>query len=758
MRLTLYIILLSLIALSCSQKEVEASYDIIPKLQHVQKGEERAFLLHQGTEINYLKSDERIEKTAVFLAQYIKESTELELKLSTTQSLKSINLSVDTTLQIPREGYKLSISPNGVDIVGKDDAGLFYGIQAFRKFIKPESQGTNVWFDAVNIEDYPQFSYRGMMLDVARHFSSIEFLKRYIDILALHNINKFHLHLTEDQGWRIEIKKYPKLTEVGSRRDKTIKGFVTGEFDNTPHGGYYTQEELRDLVRYAKERFIDIIPEVDLPGHMLAALASYPELGCTGGPYEVASKWGIHSDVLCGGNEKTYEFLEDVFTELFEIFPSEYIHIGGDECPKAKWQLCEKCQAKITDLGLRDDSNSSKEEKLQSYLTHYLEDFFTSKGRKLIGWDEIIEGGLSPNATVMSWRGVDNGKLAAQLGRNVVMVPSSHLYFDYYQTENTATEPVAFPEVNTIEEVYNFNPIPQGLTKEEAKRVIGVQANLWVEQINSDSHREYMTLPRLAALCEVQWSNPDEKDFKDFIFRLANLTGRYFELGYNFSRAAFEVIPTVEENRKSKALIIKLSTVDDAPVYYTKDGSEPSLKSEKYTQPILVNAGQILNLKAKAIRKRSWTNDNLYVETFNAHKALFSPVRIETEISKYFFPPRGISVLTDGRNGNDAHVFGDPTTWVGFGGRMSVVIDLEEDVDIKELSTAVLLVPNTKGFTYKVLVSADGQKFVEVSNNEVAFNAISKIGIPINKKARFVKLIIEANNYAHIVVDELVVN
>ncbi|NDV78119.1 glycoside hydrolase family 20 protein [Dysgonomonas sp. 511] len=759
MRKLLFLITILVASLSaCNKAVVEAGYDIIPLPQKIEVVEKEPFVLDPQATISYDANNKGVANVAGFLTGYIEQAVGYKLSHTSVQEnslKKTILLKINKDIQ-HREGYRLEIDSAGITIEGADEAGLFYGVQTLRKSIPVASKETAVIFPAATIDDYPRFGYRGMHLDVSRHFWTVDFIKRYIDILALHNINKFHMHLTEDQGWRVEIKSYPKLTEVGSKRKETIKGFITGEYDNTPHGGYYTQEELKDIVQYAAQRYIEVIPEVDLPGHMLAALASYPELGCTGGPYEVATKWGIFPDVLCGGNEKTYEFLEKVFTEIFEIFPSQYIHIGGDECPKIRWKECRKCQAKIKALGLTDDKDYSKESKLQSYMTHRLEKFISSHGRKLVGWDEIIEGGLAPNATVMSWRGEKGGRIAAQMGRDVIMTPNSHLYFDYYQTENTMTEPPAFPETNTMEEVYNFDPIPSGLTEAEAKHIIGVQANLWVEQIKEESHVEYMTLPRLAALAEIQWQNGGDKDYPGFLKRLERLIALYDMYGYNFSVAAFEPNAGFIEDAEKKELKVGLSTPDNADIFYTLDGSLPTLKSKRYAEPVLLEGKG--TIKAQAFRNNKLIDNNLYVQDYTVNKATFKNVELLTEVSRYFRPPAGKAVLTDGRRGNDCHVFSYTTTWLGFGGKMVAVVDLGEEQEISSVVVGTLLVPNSKGAKYTISVSNDGKEYTEAFSEHKPFNALDDLQADVkNTRARYVKVEITADNYAHVLVDEIII-
>ncbi len=437
------------------------------------------------------------------------------------------------------EAYHIAVSEKGIVIKGVSDNGVFYGVQTLRKSLSPSFKGKNIHFPAGTITDYPRFGYRAALFDVGRHYFPTDFIKRFIDILVLHNVNYFHWHLTEDQGWRVEIKKYPKLTEIGSVRKETLVGHLQRkpqQFDNTPHWGFYTQEEIKDIVKYAQERYITIIPEIDLPGHMLSALASYPELGCTGGPYEVATKWGIFEDVLCMGKETTYQFLEDVFTEITELFPSEYIHIGGDECPKVRWEVCPHCQAMIKKLGLKSDGGRTKEQKLQSYAMLEVEKFLKGKNRRVIAWEEILDGGIADNPIVMSWLKEGSGAEAAQGGYDVIMAPHEAVYLDYYQSEDRENEPLAIGGYIPIQRVYHFEPVPKELTEEEGKKIIGTQVNLWTEYISTPEHAEYMLLPRLAAISEVQWSDPEAKDFESFRSRLSNLFQFYDLYHYNAAR------------------------------------------------------------------------------------------------------------------------------------------------------------------------------------------------------------------------------
>lgn len=444
-----------------------------------------------------------------------------------------------TDKSLAPEEYSIRIRDGKATVKASSERGFLYAEQTLSQLLDSAQR----WPD-VNIKDRPRFAYRGMHLDCARHFFSVEEVKRYIDMMAVHKMNTFHWHLTEDQGWRMEIRRFPKLTEVGAWRkgEKLYRpdgsaGDPTGQV----YGGFYTQDQLREVVAYAASKGIDVIPEIDLPGHMQAVLASYPELGCEGyGPYEVWNYAGVSPDVLCAGNEKTFEFLEGVFDEILEIFPSKYIHIGGDECPKDHWKTCPRCQAKIAELGLKDDENFSAEHYLQSYVTKRVEEYLNAKGRSIIGWDEILEGELSPNATVMSWRGSVGGQKAAGMGHDAIMTPNTNLYFDYCQSEDRSSEPDCIGGYLPVSKVYEYEPFTPEMTDVEKGHIIGVQANLWTEYIDTPQYLEYMLLPRMSALSEVQWCNPERKDYSRFVNDVKTRMCRLYEkMGFNYAKHIF---------------------------------------------------------------------------------------------------------------------------------------------------------------------------------------------------------------------------
>ena len=539
-------------ALLCSSAisgENVANYQVIPLPQEILKSEGKSFTISKRTKILYTPGNDQLKQNAAFLADYVKRASGLELKVKAGKK-GSNAIILDAGLRSNnKEAYQIKVDEKNVLIHGASEAGNFYGVQTIRKSLPEAVNVEAVILPAVEINDYPRFGYRGMMLDVCRHFFGVDEVKSFIDMQALHNQNTLHWHLTEDQGWRIEIKKYPRLTEIGSKRSETMLGHSWGKYDGIPYEGFYTQDQIRDIVAYAQARYITIIPEIDMPGHMVAALTAYPYLGCTGGPYKVLTTWGISDDVLCLGKESTFEFIEGVLAEVVDLFPSKYIHIGGDEAPRTRWAACPACQARIKEESLEAKDGHSAEDRLQSYFTTRVEKYLSTKGRSIIGWDEILEGGLAPNATVMSWRGVKGGIAAAKQHHDVIMTPNTHLYFDYYQTQNIENEPDASTGGNiTVEQVYGFEPVPDSLTVEEQKLVIGTQANIWTEYIPSFKQVQYQAVPRMAALCEVQWTQPEKKNYEQFLVRLSHLAEIYKANGYNYAKHVFNV-PVAPANK-----------------------------------------------------------------------------------------------------------------------------------------------------------------------------------------------------------------
>lgn len=518
----------------CGQAQSQANYEVVPVPHSVELKNGKPFILDNETYIVCDAGNPELMRNASMLAKYIKDITGMDIAVNPSGKTgwKSISLTAGLNSGNP-EGYVIVVTPDHIKIDGASSAGNFYGIQTLRKSIPADGRG-KVAFPQTVITDAPEFGYRGAHLDVSRHFFPADSVKKYIDMMTLHNMNTFHWHLTDDQGWRLPLKKHPELITKGSVRRGTCIGKNFSSCDSVPYGGFYTPDEIKDVIQYAADRYITIIPEVDLPGHMLSALTAYPELGCTGGPYELWTRWGISEDVLCAGNDSVYTFLEDVLTDVAEMFPSEYIHIGGDECPKVRWKECPKCQAKIEVLGLVDDENSTKEDKLQSYVMSFASDVLSKHGKKIIGWDEIIKGGLPDKAIVMSWRGAAGGKAAAALGHDAIMSPSSHYYLDYYQSEDKENEPLAIGGYLPLSKAYSFEPFDE-IAPENQHHILGVQANLWTEYIHSFPHVQYMALPRWSALSEVQWSDPSSRDFNAFKKRLSRMIDHYRLNGYNYS-------------------------------------------------------------------------------------------------------------------------------------------------------------------------------------------------------------------------------
>ena len=530
---------------SCSQSEVTVpeSVNIIPQPSQIEVLD-GAFSV-AGTSVSCSPAfDELSQKAVSDFAQKLSLTTGKKSRFSVKDAAgKGISFSLDSAL--PEEGYTIEVGQNSVEVTAAGLNGVVYAIQSLSQMLPAEFFGEVAAKDAnwalrcCTIVDAPRFGYRGVLLDCCRHFFDVDQVKKFIDLLALHKMNIFHWHLSEDQGWRIEIKKYPKLTEIGSVRHGTMIGKDWSSNDGIEYGGFYTQEEAKDIVSYAASKGITIIPEIDLPGHMMSALASYPELGCTGGPYEVNTKWGVMDQVLCPGKETTFEFLEGVLEEIIEIFPSEYIHIGGDECPKTQWAVCPDCQARIKELGLVSDEIASAETRLQNYVTARVQKFLNDRGRKIIGWTEILDGELAPGATVMSWLGEQGAIKASTNGFDVIMTPSgSGCYLDYYQTDKLDIEPLAIGGNSSLEKLYSYEPY-EGVPEDAQHHILGVQGNMWTEFIAKENHLQYMALPRFCALSEVQWCSPEQKDIERLKGDIAHISKIYDAMGCAWCKAIF---------------------------------------------------------------------------------------------------------------------------------------------------------------------------------------------------------------------------
>ncbi|MEI7423950.1 MAG: beta-N-acetylhexosaminidase [Prolixibacteraceae bacterium] len=517
---------------SCQAEVIRPEVQIIPQPASL-VNMEGTFSIGSQTKILINSESAEMHKVTGVLTQRLEDFFGISNKIifSGAPEKKSIFLKLNTGMSGSKESYHLLVSPKGIILESPSPNGLFYGIQSLLQLMPPlKKKLSEVVIPSLEIKDTPRFAWRGLHLDVGRHFMPKEFVKKYLDYMAIHKFNTFHWHLTEDQGWRIEIKKYPRLTEVGSVRKETLVGhYGSKTYDGTPAGGFYTQEEVKEIVAYAADRFITVVPEIEMPGHSLGALTAYPELGCTGGPYDVATTWGVFDDVYCAGKEETYAFLQDVLTEVMPLFPGEYFHIGGDECPKTRWAKCPLCKQKMKDEGLKT------EHELQSYFVQRMEKFLNENGKKLIGWDEILEGGLAPNAAVMSWRGEKGGIAAAKEHHYVVMTPGDYCYLDHYQAD-PKNEPLAIGGFLPLKKVYSYEPVPAGLTEDEAKYVLGAQGNVWTEYMKSPEQVEYMVFPRAAALAEVIWSPKGPKDYENFKVRLNRLSKLYDILGINYCK------------------------------------------------------------------------------------------------------------------------------------------------------------------------------------------------------------------------------
>jgi len=619
---------------------------------------------------------------------------------------------------LPTEGYRLNISPIGIFLAGNSGAGLFYGMQTLLQLMPTEvckiskpDEAKSWEIPCVEVKDSPRFPYRGMHLDVSRHFFPKEFIFRYIDLLAMYKMNVFHWHLTDDNGWRIEIMKYPKLTDISAWRvDREDLPWrerpPQSEGEAATYGGFYTQNDIREIVQYAAQRYITIIPEIEMPAHSVEVLAAYPELSCTGGPFTVppGSYWP-NSDIFCAGNDSVFTFLENVLSEVMELFPSEYIHVGGDEATKTRWEECPKCQQRMKAEGLKD------EKELQSYFIKRMEKYINSKGRKLIGWDEILEGGLAPEATVMSWRGVEGGIAAARQGHDVIMTPTSHCYLDYYQA-NPEFEPEAIGGFTTLKKVYSFEPVPDALTTEEGKHILGAQGNVWTEYIATPEHAEYMAVPRMIAIAEVNWSPATLRNWDDFRQRLENQYKRLDFMGVNYSKGSFGVDIQTHYDAKTNTVRVSLTSEQPGiPIHYTTNGNDPTDASTIYTGPFEIKAN-------------GYIKAGLFVDGKLKEKASEMPVIFHHAIGKpvnYLYPcsnrypGSGINTLTDGLRGTTNHRDGH---WQGFlGTDVEVIIDLGKEMPVQSVSTTFL--QNSRSWIFapemvEFSLSSNGKKWHSV--------------------------------------------
>lgn len=686
--------------------------NIIPQPETIEF-REGTFALNSETVI---KADESSFE-AQFLQQYIHENN--GLKLSINKNAKSenciaLNYALSPKLSVIKDSsgkrssfksndgeYLLLINKNEITIAAQENAGVFYGIQTLLQLL-PFEEKDEIKLPCLLINDQPKFKWRGMHLDVSRHFFDIEFVKKYIDYLAQYKINIFHWHLTDDQGWRIEIKKYPKLTEIGAWRNGSMIGHYRDQtFDSKRYGGFYTQEEIKEVVAYAKERHITVVPEIEMPGHALAALAAYPEYSCTGGPFEVGKTWGVIDDVFCPKDE-TFTFLENILSEVIALFPSEYIHIGGDECPKTRWKSCSLCQKRMKDEKLKD------EHELQSYFIQRIEKFVNSKGRKIIGWDEILEGGLAPNAAVMSWRGIEGGIAAAKEKHFAVMTPGSHCYFDHYQGE-PANEPLAFGGYTTLEKVYSYNPIPTELNEAESAYILGAQANLWTEYIDTTSQVEYMLFPRITAIAEVVWGTSNPENYKAFEDRVVQHMKGWKQKNINFSKAIYQVVSDISV--QNNQIYYALKSRNASGIRFTTDGSEPKADSKAYNSSIQIDQScTVKSAYFEAGQAKSATISQMFYITKSSGKS----ISLKHEPSKTY-GKGGAATLVDGVKG-DLLRFGK--NWLGFSGK-----DVEATIDFGSTTSFEKVSLNTFNGESSWIYLPKEIQFL-VSNDGISFSSI----------------------------------
>ena len=599
-----------LLVASCARPQEAREPQIIPQPAFIQTAD-GVFTIDRNTPVYIDEGDSALLRTVGFLNDKLSKAAGWTLNVIADDPLRHGNEKGLFWLDagLPKEAYNLYINPERVVVEFGSGAGAFYALQTLLQllpgaiFADSVQHGVRWTLPCCDIEDAPRFPYRGMHLDCCLHFFDIPFLERYIDLMALHKVNRFHWHLTEDQGWRIEIKKYPLLTEKGQWRKETVVGsLASGVYDGKPHGGYYTQEEIKALIKYAADRYVTIIPEIEIPGHSLAAISCYPELSCgLEDHYETATRWGIFKQVYCT-KEETFKFLEDVFDEVIDLFPSELIHIGGDECPKASWKQCPHCQAMIKKLGLKD------EYELQSWFIQRMEKYINSKGRQIIGWDEILEGGLAPNAKVMSWLGEEGGIKAAQQHHEVVMAPYPKYYLDYWQADPDS-EPLAMGGPTLLRTMYEYNPIPEVLTPEEARYIIGVEGCVWTEYMPTPARVEYMAWPRMCAIAEAGWTKAG-KDWDGFTRRLETHLGRLDRLDVGYCRAFWN--PFIEFHKDTEYSKVVTMSVDapGAEIRYTLDGSTPTVSSPVYEGPFAINRQQ--RVTAAAFRNGKMIGDIKY--------------------------------------------------------------------------------------------------------------------------------------------------
>ena len=704
-------------AWSCKPNKTftEREISLIPQVQKMTMGKS-SFQFKRGTLLVVENADQKL--VADQFAGLFKKPAGWELQVALGGDEGPNQVYFKTEPGLSAEAYTLEVLKDRIEIKASQPAGFFYALQTLRQLLPAEIESSqkqeNIkWLvPVISISDSPSFPWRGYMLDVSRHFFSKVEVLRMIDNLSFHKINTIHLHLTDDQGWRIEIKKYPKLTDVGAWRvDREDKPWNSRpkqvSVEKASYGGFYTQADIKEMVAYAQSRFVTIVPEIEMPAHVTAALAAYPQYSCTGGPFTVlpGGVWPI-TDIYCAGNDSTFQFIEDVLSEVIDLFPSKYIHIGGDEATKTEWEKCPKCRARIKTEGLKNVGE------LQSYFIKRIEKFVSSKHKVLLGWDEIIEGGLPAEATVMSWRGFEGGIEAAKLGHDVVMTPTSDCYIDYYQGPMDQ-EPLSIGGYVPLSKVYNFSPVPPELDPEAAKHILGGQANLWTEFVPNFKHAEYMTFPRIAAMAEVLWSPKDVRSWDDFSRRMQLMMKRYDQMGINYSKSAYKVSAKSQYNSDKKQLSVTLgSELTGVEIHYTTDGSEPNAQSAIYTEPLLVDKTSVL--KAVTIQNGVAAEKSL-TQSFNINKATIKPVKYLVPYNENY-KGSGEYTLVNGVRGSTNHADGEWQAWSAT--NMEVVIDLQQAAEIHSISAGSL--QNVGAYIFfprkvEFYISDDGIRFNKVA-------------------------------------------
>lgn len=720
-------VLLPFMVLSQKNEDI----NIIPAPVSVQRGSDKPFVISPATTVTCGNSS--LVQAAALLNLYLKQYTGIQLATDVKNNSDYILLQVDTILVSQKEGYIFTATGSSITITGNSPAGVIYGIQTLRQLWQ-QKDDKHLVVPAANITDYPRFGYRGMHLDVSRHFFPAPFIKKYIDLLALYKLNTFHWHLTDDQGWRVEIKKYPRLQTVAAWRDATLLGHkkeLPHTYDGKKYGGYYTQDEIRDIVQYAASRNITIIPEIEMPGHALAALTAYPSLGCTGGPYKTAQFWGVFDDVFCAGNDSVFVFMQNVLDEVMALFPSKYIHVGGDECPKTRWKTCPKCQARIKALGLKD------EHELQSYFVQRMEKYINSKGRNIIGWDEILEGGLAPNAAVMSWRGEEGGVAAVQQKHNVIMTPESHLYFDYYQSLYPQ-EQLADGGFTPLSKVYSYEPVKNDILNANAQYVLGVQAQLWTEYVPSPQVAEYMLMPRMMALAELAWSPAGARDYSTFLQHVRAQRKMLQRLHVNYADNFDEITFTATQPVPGKTALTLATSLPGAEIRYTTNGIIPGLNSPLYTQPIEISRSATLNA---IVYYKGKPTGRMFSKAFTMHKATGAHVTLTNHPIERFNP--GAQALVNGITASNLYNDGQ---WVGMSGDdLVAVIELDSVQSINSIGINVLNYHWQRIWAHVSLVfytSIDGVKFNKVFEQDTfAVNGINTVkALCKNTKVKYIKV------------------